>query len=45
VLRSLEAIHLAAAQMFGDELTALVIYDRRMAVAASLAALAVAAPR
>ena len=31
VLRSLDAIHLAAAQLFGDELTAVVTYDRRMA--------------
>src|ERR1700741_17638 len=30
ILRSLDAIHLAAAQLFGDELTAVVTYDRRM---------------
>jgi predicted nucleic acid-binding protein len=44
VSRSLDAIHLAAAQLFGDELTAIVTYDRRMAAAASLVALPVAAP-
>jgi uncharacterized protein len=45
VLRSLDALHLAAALVFGDELTALVTYDRRMATAAALVDLAVAAPR
>ena len=45
VLRSLDAIHLAAAQLFGDELTALITYDRRMTAAAELIELAVAAPR
>jgi predicted nucleic acid-binding protein len=45
VLRSLDAIHLAAAQLFGDELTAVVTYDRRMAAAAGLVDLTVAAPR
>jgi predicted nucleic acid-binding protein len=45
VLRSLDAIHLAAAQLFGDELTAIVTYDRRMAAAASLLDLTVTAPR
>ena len=45
VLRSLDAIHLAAAQLFGDELTAIVTYDRRMAAAARLVDLPVAAPR
>jgi len=45
VLRSLDAIHLAAAQLFGDELTAVVTYDRRMAAAAGLIDLTVAAPR
>jgi uncharacterized protein len=45
VLRSLDAVHLAAAQLFGDELTAVVTYDRRMAAAAGLIELAVAAPR
>jgi len=45
VLRSLDAIHLAAAQLFGGELTAVVTYDRRMAAAAALIDLPVAAPR
>ena len=45
ILRSLDAIHLAAAQLFGDELTALVTYDRRLADAARLMGLEVAAPR
>ena len=45
VLRSLDAIHFAAAQLFGDELTAVVTYDRRMAAATELVDLAVAAPR
>jgi len=45
VLRSLDAVHLAAAQLFAGELTAIVTYDRRMATAAELFDLAVAAPR
>ena len=45
VLRSLDAMHLAAAQLFGDELTAVVTYDRRMAAAAGLVDLTVASPR
>jgi uncharacterized protein len=45
VSRSLDAIHLAAAQLFGDELTAIVTYDRSMAAAASLVDLPVATPR
>jgi predicted nucleic acid-binding protein len=45
VLRSLDAIHLAAAQLFGGELTAMVTYDRRMTTAATLVDLTVAAPR
>jgi predicted nucleic acid-binding protein len=45
VLRSLDSLHLAAAQLFGDELTALVTYDRRMAAAATLVDMRVAAPR
>jgi len=45
VLRSLDAIHLAAAQLFGGELTAIVTYDRRMAAAAALVDLAVTSPR
>jgi hypothetical protein len=45
VLRSLDAIHLAAAQVFGNELTAVVTYDGRMATAAALLELRVDAPR
>ena len=45
ILRSLDAIHVAAAQLLGEELTAVVTYDRRMAAAAQLLDLTVAAPR
>jgi len=45
VSRSLDAIHLSAAQLFDAELTAVVTYDRRMAAAAELVDIAVAAPR
>ena len=45
VLRGLEAVHLAAARVFGDELSAVVTYDARMARSASLLGLRVAAPR
>ena len=45
MLRSLEAIHLAAAQTLGDELTEVVTYDDRMADAAARLGLVVAAPR
>ena len=44
ILRSLDAIHLAAARVFGDELTAVVTYDDRMAEAAVRAELPVEAP-
>ena len=44
VLRNLDAVHLASAQLFGEELTAIVTYDRRMAAAAALVDLRVAAP-
>jgi predicted nucleic acid-binding protein len=44
VLRSPDAVHLAAAQLFGDELTAVVTYDRHMTTAAGLVALTVVAP-
>jgi len=44
VLRSLDAIHLAAAQSFGADLHALVTYDRRMADAAGSVGLRCAAP-
>lgn len=43
-LRSLDAIHLAAAQVVGRDLRALVTYDRRMAEAARALGLAVEAP-
>ena len=43
-LRSLDAIHLAAARAFGDELGEVVTYDRRMADAAHRFGLAVSAP-
>lgn len=45
VLRSLDAIHLAAAQVLLDELTAIVTYDERMTAAAGLLGLSVDAPR
>ena len=45
VLRSLDAIHLAAAQTLGDALTAIVTYDERMTLAAEELGLAVTAPR
>ena len=44
VLRSLDAIHLAAARVFGDELTAVVTYDDRMTKAAALLGIPVVAP-
>ncbi|MGH8884819.1 MAG: type II toxin-antitoxin system VapC family toxin [Egibacteraceae bacterium] len=43
-LRSLDAIHLAAAQSLGEALGAVVTYDQRMAEAAKLFGLAVEAP-
>jgi predicted nucleic acid-binding protein len=43
-LRSLDAIHLAAAQAFGDELAEVVTYDHRMAHAARRFGLTVSAP-
>jgi predicted nucleic acid-binding protein len=45
VLRSLDAIHLAAAQALADELTAIVTYDERMTTAAGALSLTVEAPR
>ena len=45
VWRSLDAIHLAAARTLGDELTAVVTYDGRMAAAADVLGLVVTAPR
>jgi uncharacterized protein len=44
-LRSLDAIHLAAAQVTGDELRAVVTYDQRMTDAARSLALTVETPR
>ena len=44
VLRSLDAIHLAAAQTLSDKLTALVTYDERMGAAATRLGLAVETP-
>ena len=43
-LRSLDAIHVAAALSLGSDLTALVTYDARMAEAARLNGLAVLSP-
>jgi uncharacterized protein len=43
-LRSLDAIHLAAAQTLGDALAEVITYDARMAEAARRLGLAVAAP-
>jgi len=45
VLRSLDAIHLAAARTLGDELQAVVTYDDRMASAAARLGLQVDTPR
>lgn len=44
VLRSLDAIHLAAAQLISPELEVLVTYDQRMTEAATLLGFTVAAP-
>lgn len=44
-VRTLDAIHLAAAVAMGDELSALVTYDERMASAARELGLKVVAPR
>ena len=45
VLRSLDAIHLAAAQTLEDDLDAVITYDERMTTAARLIGLTVRAPR
>lgn len=45
ILRSLDAIHLAAAQLVSPELNAVVTYDGRMADAAALMGFTVAAPK
>jgi predicted nucleic acid-binding protein len=44
LLRSLDAIHLASAELLGGELRAVVTYDRRIASAAALLRLPVASP-
>jgi predicted nucleic acid-binding protein len=44
LLRSLDAIHLATAQLLGADLRAVVTYDRRMLAIAGSLGLAVAAP-
>ena len=44
-LRSLDAIHLATAQLLGDDLARIVTYDERMAEAASAQGRPVASPR
>lgn len=44
VLRSLDSIHLAAAQALGDELSEVITYDKRMIDAARTLSLPVAAP-
>ncbi len=43
-VRTLDAIHLATAQLFGETLTAVVTYDKRMAAAAIGLGLRVATP-
>jgi predicted nucleic acid-binding protein len=43
-LRSLDALHLASALLLGQELTAFVAYDTRLAAAAQAAGLPTAAP-
>lgn len=43
-LRSLDALHLAAALEFGDELSGIVTYDERLATAALRRGVAVVAP-
>ena len=44
-LRSLDAIHLATARIFGPDLDAFVTYDNQLATAASDAGLMIVAPR
>ena len=44
-LRSLDAIHLATAQLVGEDLGALVTYDNRMATAAKRLGLRIVQPR
>lgn len=44
LLRSLDAIHIASAQLLGDDLRAVITYDRRMADIATLLDMNVVAP-
>lgn len=44
LIRSLDAIHLSAAQVIGAELRAIVTYDERMAIVATSLGLVVQAP-
>jgi predicted nucleic acid-binding protein len=44
IVRSLDAIHLAAARALGADLREIVTYDERMKVAAALVGIVVAAP-
>lgn len=43
-LRSLDAVHLASAQLIGDRVDRFITYDRRLGEAAKLAGLPVASP-
>ncbi|MGK2958683.1 MAG: type II toxin-antitoxin system VapC family toxin [Acidimicrobiales bacterium] len=43
-LRSLDAIHIASAQLLGDDLRSVITYDQRMADAAAILALPTTAP-
>jgi predicted nucleic acid-binding protein len=45
LVRSLDAIHLATVRLLGEELTALLAYDDRLAQAAADAGMPVRAPR
>jgi len=45
VMRSLDAIHVAAARTLGGEVTAVITYDERMKKAAESIGLVVSAPR
>lgn len=45
ILRSLDALHLATALTFADDLQAVVTYDDRLAAAAALHGVSVVAPR
>jgi predicted nucleic acid-binding protein len=45
ILRSLDAIHLVAAQLISPEIDAVVTCDQRMAAAAALLGIAVVGPK